>query len=281
MTTQWTAAGVVLQPSGEILVNLSATDGENYYTMLSAIPDIEQPARGEGAEAVYEGEFWITALTQAPGGAIYACDADGNVHDNATGEWRVTSVAPDGLRAIACLPDGTLITGGTGGLVYRLDAGGWRAMTPNIGVWINALAGQSAQDFAAAGDKGALWRWRGDGPGQRIELPTDASFRGLLRAGADYLACGENGALFRGAGEDWTDLTVPGHDFYDMACYGAEVWLACGAAGAGRLTDGRIEIVRDTFTAYNICSAGRFAAFAGEGSVIRHDGKAWLRRTYG
>ncbi|WP_149141264.1 hypothetical protein [Gemmobacter caeruleus] len=277
----WTVTGLLLHPGGQILVNLTATDGEDFYTMLSEIPDIARPAEGGPAEAAYEGQFWITALAQGPDGAVYACDADGHVHDNASGTWRVTPVAPDGLRAIACLPDGTVITGGTGGRVYRLDARGWRAMAPDLGIWINALAGQGAQDFAAAGDEGALWLWRGEGPGRRVDLPTDATFQDLLRDGAGYLVCGDNGALFRGAGEDWADLTATAHDLYEMARYGDEVWLACGEAGVGRLTDNGIEIVRDTFIAHGIRTAGRYAAFAGGPSVIRHDGEIWLRYSYG
>ncbi len=274
--------GLLLDPGGAILACIVTTDYESFHSALRPIPDIAVPMSGGEIPAAYQGNFWITGLARAPSGAIYACDADGSVHDNATGPWRVTALSPgQGLRAIACLGDGTVLTGGTSGVVYRsLPDGGFEALEPAPGQWINAFAGKGRDDFVVVADGGTAVRWDGGGASS-IDLATDATLHDVLLDGSTYLIAGPNGLLFRGAGEVWEDISRGSDAYFELARYHGKLWAAAGPGGVLDLTDAGAEPVRQTFNAYRIRTAGRFAAFAGDNLVVRHDGEVWSGYKFG
>jgi hypothetical protein len=274
-------AAVLTEPGGGILVDLVTTDYESFHSVLTPIPDIASPESNAESEEAYAGPFWLIDIDRAANGALYACDGDGNVHTNRSGVWTVEPVSPGkGLRVVCALPDGTVLTAGTEGVVYRRGAEAWTAISPSFGQWITGMGGRTGRDLAVCGDNGLVAVLSGD-TWTTPMLPTDATLNALIAVGEEFLAGGQNGTLFRGNAEAWADLSGSGHDIHGLAVREGMVWAACGSAGAATLAeDGAIEVVRDTFAAFCVHSAGPHIVFAGNLTVARFDGATWKGRRY-
>lgn len=277
-----TIGDMLLASDGALLACVVTTDYESFHSALNPIADIATPMSGGQLPALYQGNFWLTGLAMAGNGAVYACDADGTVHDNATGAWRQRPVSPGkALRTIACLADGSVLTGGTGGVVYRSrDGQPFEALSPGLDTWINDFAGSSADSFVVAADGGVLVQWQG-GQATRVPLATDATLNAAFLDGDRYLVAGARGLLLRGTGDAWDDITSTDADLFGIARYGREIWLAAGPGGVLRLNGDRLEQVRKTFVAHRIRGGERFVAFAGDNLIFRHDGVAWPGYRFG
>lgn len=277
-----TIGDMLLDPGGAILACVVTTDHESFHSALNPIPDIATPMTGGQLPAAYQGSFWLTGLARFGSGPIYACDAEGNVHDNAAGSWRQRPVSPGkALRAIECLPDGTILTGGTSGEVFRSrDGGVFERLLPEAGSWINAFAGTDAENFVVAADDGVLLQWQG-GTGRQIDLATDVTLNAAFWDGGSYLVAGAKGLLLRGSQDAWDELGGSDADLFGIARYGDEIWLAAGPGGVLRLVGDELAQVRKTFVAHRIRGTDRFAAFAGDNLLFRHDGAAWPGYRFG
>ncbi len=266
---------ILLNENGALLNAVVATDGESFYSVLSPIPDIAAAVFQTDVPGIYSGNFWITAFDRDRNGNLFVADADGRVHTNLTGSWTIENVTlGKGLRTVRCLPDGTILTAGTSGTIFRREPTGWLPMNEPVSQWINDIDGAGELDFVAVGDAGLVLKRVGTG-WDRPEIPTNATLHGVLSLGKDYLVCGAKGAIFRSDGTAWRDLSFGSVDLFGMREYRQEIWIACGTDGAGVLTDDGIEARRQTFAAYSIDTAGQFIAFAGNNIVVRHDGSAW------
>lgn len=274
-------AAVLADPNGGILVNLISTDFESFYSTLTPILDVEDVVENAVSEELYGGEFWLVDLHRCEGtGALFACDSDGNVHTNASGIWKIEPVTDAGLRVIRCLPDGSVITAGTDGIVYRREEESWSAISQSFGQWITGMDGRSQNEITISGDAGLVAQYHRK-EWHIVDLPTNSTFNTVLALPDAYLVGGSKGTLFRGDGESWVDLTSGSADVHDLAIYKEQIWVACGTAGVGQLMDDSIEIVRDTFAAFIIHAAGNYLALAGNDIAMRFDGERYKGRRYG
>lgn len=285
MTTGMThsVAGLTLDSNGGIVACIVATDQESFHSALRPVPDISVPMTGAEIPAIYQGAFWLTDIARAPSGAFFACDADGSVHDNSTGEWTVTAVSPGaGLRTIAFLDDGTILTGGTSGCVYRRRADGtYEALDPELGSWISSIAGRGRDAFVAVGDGGSVLEWS-DGAGRKLELARSGLLHAVIVDGDDYLAVGEKGQLWRRRGDAWkVQRTGAERSYFDVALYGGATWVAAGKHGVAEVNGKQVTPVRETFHPTRVRTEGRFAAFAAGGILARYDGAAWFGYKFG
>lgn len=194
--------------------------------MLTPIPDIADPTEGRPSQQTYAAEAWLTDISRDTHGALFACDAEGFVHSNVSGEWRTESVSPGkGLRVIRCFADGTVMAAGTAGIVYRRGPEGWVAASPPLGQWITGMDGSSGAQLAVCGDERLLVTLDGRG-WTPVELPSKATFHCLLALPDGYLVGGAAGALYRGAGEGWKELGGSSHDIHGLALRDGEIWAA-------------------------------------------------------
>lgn len=277
-----TSVGAVLiERGGAMLVDVVTTDYERFASSLIVLRNIDEQVVGEPSDEIYRGSFWLLDMHRSAAGAIYAGDADGNVHTNASGSWMVEPVTPGlGIRVVRCLPDGSVFAAGAAGTVHRRDPDGWVPVSENFGQWITGLDGRSATDLVVAGDAGLVAQLSGSN-WERIALPTDITFHAVLAFGGDYLVSGASGALFAGSGPNWQDRTSTSSDLHAMSIYESDVWIACGSDGVGRLGADGIENVRHTFAAYVMHAEGSFICFGGNDVVARFDGTNWRGRRYG
>jgi len=274
-------AAVLVDTSGGVLVDLVSTDYESYYSTLTPIPDVEKHVENADSEELYGGEFWLVDLHLCEEtGALFACDADGNVHTNASGTWKIEPVTKAGLRVIRCFPDGSVFTAGTDGIVYLRERESWTAISESFGQWITGMDGRSQADLTISGDAGLVAQYI-DGEWNIVELPTDITFNAVLALKDEYLVGGCKGTLFHGQGGSWKDLTSGDADIHDLVLYQDQIWIACGTRGVGQLVDGSIEIVRDTFAAFVLHAAGNYLALAGNNIAMRFDGERYKGRRYG
>ena len=276
-----TVGAIVVEEGGAMSADVVTTDYESFSSSLVILRNIEEQVVDAESEEFYGGSFWLLDLDRSANGSIFAGDADGNVHTNASGEWTVESVSPGfGIRVVRCLPDHTVFAAGSEGIVYVRTPDGWAAASANFGQWITGLDGRTASDLVIAGDSGLVAQFDGTN-WTRIELPTDVTFHAVLSFENEYYVCGASGALFSGSGLVWQDRTSLRSDLHGITNYDGEIWLACGSDGAGRLGPNGLEIVLNTFAAYSVHSAGHYLGFAGNGSVVRFDGTNWHGRRYG
>lgn len=278
-----TSIGAILtEPNGALLVDVVITDGESFHSFLTPQRDIaDQVTNDTSEEAVYSGSFWLVDMDRGSSGALFACDADGNVHTNVSGRWGIEPLSPGhGLRVVRCLPDGSVFAAGTDGIVYRRDREGWVAVSDSFGRWITGLDGRSAADLVIAGDAGLVAQFDGTS-WSSVDLATDLTFNAVLASDGRYVVCGAKGALFEGSGATWQNRTASTHDLHGLAHYRGEVWLACGSSGAGRLTSDGVEIMRSTFAAFSLSAAGDIIAFGGNNIAARFNGTSWHGRRFG
>lgn len=277
------ANAALVNAEGKLLVNLVSTDGEYFESHLFPVDfdADEDEDDDEDTDAIYSCDGWLVGLCGEPGGNLFACDADGNVHHNASGSWLVEPVSPGrGLTAIRILRDGTVLAAGTAGIVFARGKTGWTALGTAFDGAITGIDGLSIRDFTICGAAGLIAQRRGD-EWIRPKLPTDAQVNCVLATDDGYLAAGVGGALFREREGSWENLSKPGPDIHQLAIRHEEVWAACGSAGAARIAaDGGVTIVRDSFAAYDIHAAGDYLGLSGNDIAVRFDGTDWFGRSY-
>ena len=273
---------IVAEPSGTLIVDLVTTDGESFFSVLTPLRDIAETRANMPSDELYNGAFWLVDVCLSPEGHIYACDAEGNVHTNASGAWQVEPVTPGaGLRVVRVLPDGSVFAAGNAGTVHRRSPDGWLAVGESLGAGITSLDGRSADDLAICGDAGLVAVLSGD-RWTRPDLATKMPLNTVLAQAEGYMVGGAGGALFRSVGGVWNRLGGSSLDFHGLVSYRGEVWSACGSAGAARVApDGSVEIMRNTFAAFSIHAAEPYIAFAGNQTAVRFDGTEWKGRRYG
>ncbi len=188
-------AAVLADDSGAMLVDVVTTDYESFYSALTPVTDVVQTLENEATDELYGGNFWILDLDRRDqDGAIFACDDDGCVHTNASGDWAIEKVSQQGLRSIRCLPDGSVFTLGTDGIVYRRDDEQWVKASESFGVWLTGIDGPSKDSFTICGDTGLLAQFK-DGVWNTVEVATDATLNAVLWNGENYLIGGARGLL--------------------------------------------------------------------------------------
>ncbi len=283
---------VLAEPGGALLVALVTTDQESFWTSLTPLPDISVPATDLPSGEIYSVAAWLTSLDRRADGALFACDADGHVHTNASGAWAVEPVCPGrGLMVVRCLADGSVLAAGTSGVVYRRGEVGWEALGESLGVWLLGLEGAAAERFVDCGDEG-LVATRDEHGWHKTTLEGATSLNAVLATPEGYLVGGRGGALYRGERDRW--VAIPGVQgggadaggepihVHGLARGADAIWVACGAAGAGRIdADGALRIVWATFAPTSVHAAGPYAAFGAGRIVARTDGTTWLGRVYG
>jgi hypothetical protein len=277
-----TSVGAVhVDGDGRIYLIVVMSDGENFYSRLTRLNDIAIQAAGEPIGEQYGGNFWLTDMTRTPDGHFFLADGNGNVHTEVDGAWTIEPVSPGrGLRCLWISAEGQVYAAGTLGVVYQRKSDGWEAISPPLDNWISAIGGPTHSNLLAVGNNGLVWRFDGSA-WRQVELATNANFTGILWQAPDvFTICGDSGALFRGSGDEWADLSTGGGDLFKLTAYTTDIWVAAGTAGVGRLTEAGLTIVRSTFAGYRIHSAGRYLAAAGNNIVARFNGENWHGRSY-
>lgn len=267
--------GISVDDAGRIDSIVSISDGENVYSRLTRIEDIAKNVSRDDVGEIYGGNFLLTAIVRTKDGTYFLSDAGGRVHTGAAEKWTSESVCEGrGLRCLWVSDDDDVYAAGTEGVVYRRAKDAWKPVSPPLGDWISAIGGSTHSNVVVVGDKGLAWRFDG-ATWKRIELGTKASLRGIVWTEPSFMISGAGGALFRGSGDRWDDVSPGGSDAFRMTSYAGDVWVACGKEGVGRLEDGKVTIVRSTFAAFQIEATSKYLVAAGNNIVARFDGKDW------
>jgi signal transduction histidine kinase/CheY-like chemotaxis protein len=262
-------------------IDLVAADGTTrHYAPHNGVPSSLSGTLAVGLLRDHEGGIWIALLD---GGVAYLPP-----HWRAFDAWRhqpddPDSMAPGRVRALALAPDGTLLAGGSKGLLDLLDPrdGHIRHLSSSIGLPDSSISAL-AQDA-----RGRLWI--GHRHGLRVLDGTHARDIGVgdpsLRHGVWTLLIARNGAVyFAGVGTGVTRVDPDDFSLLHMQPPGAieaaqqisqlreagdgSIW-AGSQAGLARLAPGA-----DTF---------RFVPGVGRGAVdafaFGADGSLWLARS--
>jgi hypothetical protein len=186
---------------------------------------------------------------------------------------------------------GHLYASGMSRQVYRREGVGiWRhrdegtvlALGSKTVAGFNSIDGLTEEDFHAVGFGGEIWRCL-KGSWHRVESPTNVVLNRVkvVRDGLAY-ACGQEGVLLRGYGEEWEqiDHSSMEEDLWDAEWFGDSIYFAHDD-GLYVLTDGdELEPVkfgiRGTVTCRHLHANDGVLLSSGPKNVLwTSDGKTW------
>lgn len=195
------------------------------------------------------------------------------------------SVAERGpLRGVRLVGECVYVVGADSQVYRREGAHQWRAWDEGLpgGVRFEAVDGFGEADLVAVGWDGAVWRCV-DGVWGSVVSPTDAVLVDVCCAGdGRVFACGRQGLLVCGVGDEWSVLDVAGFsdDLWSVAWYGGELYVATmsevlrlGAAGLEVVDMGEDR----AGSCYDLVTGDGVMWSVGAKDVMAFDGTTWSR----
>jgi len=143
---------------------------------------------------------------------------------------------------------------GMGRQVYRrdqpdiwthVDQGALRQPRKRSVVGFNAIAGRTENELYAVGFAGEIFGF--DGRSWRsLDSPTNVILNAVIvRSDGSAFACGQAGVLLNGRGDRWAQIEQDETEeqFWDLAWFGTELYLAADDGLVRMTSDGRFEAV--------------------------------------
>lgn len=234
------SAGSIWGTSPSNLYAVGGVGGIAYYNGTTWTP---QPVGGANRYSVF-GTGTGTVYSAGQGGyqtgALYRSDNGG--------AWNQVFTASTELVGLWAGADGSVLVGGDGRFFFSANGSNFSEIATGIasGYQVNrfeSIWARSATD-AYLGGWGGLFRWDGSTV-TKVNLPT-VSIARVHYSGTSWWATGSNGEVFRGNGNEWTQLNAgaPGALWGLWAFSDTDVWVG-GQYGALRHFDGT------TWTAYD------------------------------
>ena len=172
----------------------------------------------------------LAAIAALPDGGALAVGAAGTVLRRDGGWQPFARGIEEDLLGVSFAGPASAWAVGIEGAAYRLDEGGWQALSTGLGLTLRAVS--AGPDLAVAvGDDGALLRWRGGWT--RFASRTASTLRAVALAGSVAWAAGDAGTVLR------MDLETERAERIDLgtSCAvrsvflrGGEVWFVASAA---------------------------------------------------
>ena len=190
--------------ANEAILSVDATPGGEAYVL------------GENGTVV---RFdWKTPQTQDELSASRKLFANGQVHDKGP------------LRRIRVLGEDVLCAG-SAGQVYWLRGDSFEPLPPPTVdgelVTIEDLAGNNRGDFIAVASEGYAVHFNGRS-WQTLALPIHTELTSICKLEQGYAICGKSGAVMKGSGDEWSDLSpVDGdRDYWGVAAHQGTIYVA-------------------------------------------------------
>lgn len=249
----------------------------DYVTTVSVV-FVTDGFTPEGSRQVLLTAEWLTSLSAAPSGELFALEATTTIWRMRGAEWTRDTIAEIDQRRVWAKAPGGPIAIGANGTAYRLDGQVWQPVPP-IGdsqyFDAHALPGLPVH---ACGDWGTLHRLESDG-WHPIETNCGERFRGLdVAADGTIRLAGDNGVCLRLrqgeavrlAGSDLTCFAV--RSFRDRVYWGDE---------AGLYIEEGDDIIpfAGTDIVYDLRTDNDFLYLASVGTAWRFDGDSWKTLT--
>lgn len=259
--------------SGSLLVLLVMDDGESFYSYIFRLTDLETGQR----DTVYEAPVWLTSMWCAPGGTIFAVDADGLVHSDETGTFASSDTqSRPGLTRVWGVNGQQVFACGRGGTAVRTSGRQWAHFDAGLDGDLYGIHGTAADDLYVVGEEGRIFHYDGRA-WARIDPPTNYILNAVLctRSNLAYV-CGEGGVVFRGSLSQWRQLTAPSVKFHSIAMFRDRVYLAAGGEGVFVVENNSVKQFKSGITSYNLVGSMELLLSTGEDLVARFDGTDWF-----
>ena len=272
MTTNSNCVTCCPDKDGKPLVLLVMTDGESFYSYVFRLTDLETGDR----ETVYEAPVWLTSMWVAPGGAIFAVDADGGVHSNETGAFVTTDTrSRPGLTRVWGFDDERVFACGRGGVAVRKAGPRWVHFDEGLDGDLYGIHGAGDKELYIVGEEGRIFHHDG-AVWTRIDPPTNYILNAAYCQGPDLTyVCGEKGTIFRGSRGNWRLLDTPKKTFYSLAEFRKRIYLAAGGAGVFVIEGDEVTEFKTGITSYNLVGSPDFLFSAGADFIDYFDGTEW------
>lgn len=260
-------AAIVLGAEGAFVLAHPTTRGQVDVdrTLIFAVQSDE-------AKLLRDFEIEITGIAHVSG-AVFAVDADANLHRFANGTWTDWSEVGDGvprittLRAVADRVHGLTCEG----VVCEWTGTRWKELTPNDDeTYLFDLALDGHGRLMATGDNGFV-AFVDQGKWSRLEVPTTANLTSLLVLSPDkLLLTGWSATAFLGDGTRWTEIDAGRRTstFLNAVAWSNRVLVA-----------GDEEILELDGTRLTLFAETPARRLASDGTALwkhAHDGVAWF-----
>jgi hypothetical protein len=215
-------------------------------------------------------------MWRAPGGAIFAVDADGLVHSDETGAFATTDTrSRAGLTWVWGLDDKQVFACGGGGIAVRKSGPQWLHFDDGLDGDLYGLHGTAADDLYVVGEEGRVFHYDGQA-WARIDSPTNHMLNSVFcRTSALAYICGEKGMVFEGARARWLRLTTPAVTFYSIAVFRERVYLAAGGDGVFVVDGDTISQIKKGPAFYKLVGSQETLYATGGDLAARFDGEVW------
>jgi hypothetical protein len=258
--------------NGQPLVLVVKDNGESFFSFIFRLTNLSTGER----EAVYEAPVWLTSMWRAPGGAIFAVDADGLVHSNETGAFTTKDTqSKPGLTCVWGLDDEQVFACGGRGMAVRKSGTQWLHFDDGLAGDLYELRGTAVDDLYVVGEEGRIFHHNGRAWAP-IDPPTNYILNSVLcRSPEQVYVCGEGGAVFEGSLSRWRPLNAPTVTFYSLALFQGRVYLAAGADGIFAVDGNTVSLIKKGRTFYDLVSSPEMLFATGDDFAGRFDGKEW------
>jgi hypothetical protein len=266
------------EPDGRLLVLVVMTDGEGFYSYITRFTDLDTGAR----EVVYEAPVWLTSMAISPTGTIYAVDADGSVHTDATGTFVATDTHSDsGFTRVWCLDDDNVFACGNRGVMVRKKGRQWAQFNSGLDGDLYGVHGTGVADLYTVGEEGRTFHYDGRA-WVRIEPFTNYLLNSVLCVSPKSVyVCGMNGALFHGSQARWRQLEAPPVTYHSLAQWRGTVYVAAGGAGVFVVEGNVVNSFQKGLTLYKLLGSDDFLLGAGGDLCAYFDGQSWSGNRFG
>ncbi len=148
----------------------------------------------------------LRGVSFLPDGVLAAGHRGSVVRQTAAGWFPHAAGLDEDFEAIAAFGPFSAWVVGTGGVTYRLEEAGWRAVPTGTSVTLRAVAGPRVDDVVAVGDDGTILRYRGGW--EPLPARAAVALRAAAVIGASTWIVGDRGTVVRLDGEAGTTVDL-------------------------------------------------------------------------
>jgi hypothetical protein len=258
-----------------ILFLLSDSDYQTTVSVIFMVDDFE----ASSARAILVTNEWLTGLSAAPSGELFALEATVWIWRYSGADWTRDQLGNQSLRQIWAADPAGPIAVGANGVAFRLMGSTWQAVQPIGTSEYLDVHGDPDHGIYACGQMGAVHQLAG-ASWRPLEVHRHELFYGIdVAPDGTIRVAGEQGTCLRIANEEVTEIE-PVEPLTHLAVRtykGRSYW---GDENGVNVEDGNALVpFEDTGIASDLRTDGEFLYTAGIDSAWRFDGKGWKTLT--